>query len=164
MWLRLFILCFLIGGCSASKAQISLDKGMEHNTQTKQALFIKAWGLNRALNNESRQKWLARATIDVLKHSQDGQISAEEAESILSNLEEEMGRDEIVISKNFAYLIFLLINGERVDQYFIQVDYYLEKNKSIWYHLYQILFPKPKIVEKNKELENWEQLIGDNNK
>lgn len=160
MRLQLFILCCFIGGCGASKAQISLNQGIEHNAQTKQALFIKAWGLNRALNNESRQKWLAQATVDVLKRSQEGQISTEEAESILSGLEKEIGKDEVVISKNFAYITFLLINGERADQYLAQVDYYLEKNKPIWYHLYQILRQKPEVVEDNKELENWQQLMG----
>jgi hypothetical protein len=145
---------------SAERAQNSLQRGLHHNRQTRQALFNQAWGLNRALNNESRQKWLAHATVDVLKRSQEGKITTEEAGSILSSLKEEMGRDEVVISKNFAYITFLLINGERADQYFSQVDYYLEKNKSIWYHLCQILFEKLDVVEDNKGLEKWQQLTG----
>lgn len=161
MRLKLFILCCLIGGCGASKAQVSLNKGIEHNAQIKQTLLVQAWGLNRALNNESRQKWIGRARIDVLKCSQEGRITIEEAESILCNLGKEIGLDEIIVSKNFAYLAFLLINGERADQYLSQVDYYLEKNKSIWYHLYQILFQKSDTIKNDKELEKWQQLMGD---
>ncbi len=144
-------------GRGANKAQISLDRGMNSGGDVRTAFFVKSWGLNRALITEARQKWVSQASIAILEAAQNGTIESGRAREIVSKLEEELGKDEAVTSENFAYLAFLLMAGERSDQYLGQVDMYLESRKPIWKHL--LRQSRENLEDIADELKAWEPLI-----
>jgi len=83
----------------------------------------------------SNRKWIAEAANAVLDNSTDGKLDTQKAIDVLGKLNHDIGQDEAVVSESFAYLAFLLIAGERADQYLNQVDSYLESQKPIWMHL-----------------------------
>ncbi len=131
----LFIAILLTGCTSANTAQLSFDKGMESQINVREALFVKAWGLNTALATEGRKKWENGAKLAVLEKSQDKNISTNDAKDIIENFSAEIAQDNIVITENFAYLSFLLLAGERADQFLNNVDFFIESKKPIWSHL-----------------------------
>lgn len=147
-------LVMLLSGCQgANRAQKSLTAGMSVNAEVRQALFIKSWTLNRALITESRQKWVGEAEKQIAA----GNLTIEEASKILIELSRNIGLDESTTSENFAYLTYLLVAGERADQYFGQVDQYLESKKPVWKHLLKSgRETGEEIVE---EVEAWKPLI-----
>jgi len=150
-----FLVVLLTGCQGANRAQVSLAAGMNTNSEVRQALFVKSWTLNRALITESRQKWIN----DAEKQIAAGNLSVEEAAKILVDLNRNMGLDESVTSENFAYLTYLLVTGERADQYLGQVDMYLESKKPIWKHLFK--HGRKTGEELVDEVEAWGPLIRD---
>lgn len=149
-----FLVMSLTGCQGANRAQQSLIAGMNTNAEVRQALFVKSWTLNRALITESRQKWVGEAEKQIAA----GNLSVEEAAKILVELNRNIGLDESVTSENFAYLTYLLVAGERADQYFGQVDQYLEAKKPIWRHLFKS--GRETGEEVVDEIEAWKPLIG----
>lgn len=154
----------LITGCSTGykHAQLSLDAAEAHNTDVRMAFFTKAWGLNRALITESRAKWLALAANKILKsRQQDGQVNGEAVAEVLTTLDNEIGADEAVTTENFAYLTYLLVAGERTDQYLANVDFYLESRKPIWMVLFKDA--RETVSDGADEATKWKALIGEIN-
>jgi len=148
-------------GCSgAKKAQLSLERGTKVHLDVRTAFFVKAWGLNRALITEARHKWIGRAADSVLNNTDsNGLIKREKVLEIIAILNRDIGQDEAVVSESFAYLAFLLIAGERADQYLAQVDSYLESKKPIWQHLSRRSRDTGKEII--SEIEAWKPLIQD---
>jgi len=156
----LFLMCLSLCGCSgARKAQLSLDRGTKAHLDVRTAFFVKAWGLNRALITEARHKWIGEAASAILENSKDGLIERQKVLEILATLNNDIGKDEAVVSESFAYLAFLLIAGERADQYLTQVDSYLESKKPIWQHLSRRSRETGKDII--NEIEAWKPLIKD---
>lgn len=156
----LMIMALLVAGCTtANKAQVSLDKGMITQQDVRGALFVKAWGMNRALITESRQKWVNEATISILENAASGNVPQDKAREIIKKLETELGKDEAATSESFAYLAFLMVVGERGDQYLSNVDTYLESRKPMWEHLSRS--GATTVDDLKQELKEWEPLIGD---
>lgn len=144
----------LLTGCQgANRAQISLAEGNKVNSEVRQAFFIKSWTMNRALITEAREKWVAKAEKQIFT----GNLTTEEAVQILVELNKNIGLDEAVTSENFAYLTYLLVAGERADQYFGQVDQYLEARKPIWKHLFR--HGRTTTTEIVEEIEVWKPII-----
>ena len=77
-----FLLVLLAGCQGASRAQDSLAAGMKINAEVRQAFFIKAFTLNRAIITESRQKWINEAK----KQTATGVLTAKEIAKIYSFL------------------------------------------------------------------------------
>ena len=158
--LAVMILVFLLAGCQgATRAHYSLEKGMRANLDVRTAFFVKAWGLNRALITEAREKWIGEAANDILDGSQDGKIETSRAMEVLAKLNQDIGQDEAVISESFAYLAFLLVAGERADQYLHQADGFLESRKPIWNHLSQDSYETTHDIL--DEVRRWKPLIQD---
>ena len=147
-------------GCSyADKAQISLERGQQAHLDVRTAFFVKSWGLNRALITEARHKWISKAAETILQKSNNGLIDRQSAMDILAQLNHDIGEDEAVVSESFAYLAFLLIAGERADQYLSQVDSYLESQKPVWrYFSGQTRQTTKDFIQ---EIEAWKPLIKD---
>ncbi len=147
-------LVMLFTGCQgANRAQVSLAAGNKANSEVRQAFFIKSWTLNRALITEAREKWVSKAE----KQMATGNLTVEEAAQILIELNKNIGLDEAVTSENFAYLTYLLVAGERADQYFGQVDQYLEARKPIWKHLFR--HGRTTTTEIVEEIEAWKPIL-----
>jgi len=127
----------LVVGCgrSINVAEDSLSRYVKVNDEVRTALFVKAWGLNRAAITESRQKLTKTAELALVESAQDGKVDASIARNVVSNLETELGKDEVVSSENFAYLSFLMVAGERADSLGGNVEFYLESQKPIWKQL-----------------------------
>jgi len=157
----MIIICLFLCGCNgASKAQISLERGLSAHMDVRTAFFIKSWGLNRALITEARHKWIGRAANSVLESvDENGLIKREKVLDILATLNQDIGQDEAIVSESFAYLAFLLIAGERADQYLSQVDSYLESKKPIWKHLSKSSRDSTSGIL--REIEAWKPLIKD---
>ena len=154
------ILLICLSGCqAASRAQYSLSKGMKVNIDVRTAFFVKAWGLNRALITEAREKWVGQAANSILEKAQDGKIETSQAMEVIAKINQDIGQDEAVISESFAYLAFLLVAGERADQYLNQVDGFLESKKPIWNHLLSDSHDTAKDIL--EEVKRWKPLIRD---
>ena len=154
----LLLLIFTTSGCNASgRAQESLDAGMRLGIDVRTAFFIKAWTLNRALITEARRKWIGDAANAILEKSKDEFISTKEVMQILGKLNQDIGQDEAIVTESFAYLAFLLVAGERADQYLGQVDIYLESQKPIWKFLSK--HGRETATDALKELKAWKPLI-----
>lgn len=146
----------LLTGCQgAQRAQMSLVVGVSTNTEVRQALFVKSWTLNRALITEAREKWMAKAAKQITI----GDLTESQLAQILVELNKNIGLDEATTSENFAYLSYLLVAGERADQYLGQVDQYLEARKPIWKHLSK--HGRTTTSEIVEEIEAWKPLIRD---
>jgi len=155
-----FLALLVLAGCSAAdRAQLSLEQGTRINVDVRTAFFVKSWGLNRALITEAREKWIGEAANAILDRSVDGKLDRNDAMEILAKLNHDIGQDEAVVSESFAYLAFLLIAGERADQYLGQVDTFLESQKPIWMHLSEE--GKEVTPELLREIEMWRPLIRD---
>ena len=154
---KIMFMCFLLvlfTGCQgASKAQDSLAVGMKINAEVRQAFFIKAFTLNRALITESRQKWINEAK----KQTATGVLTAKEIAKVLAELNRNLGLDESITSENFGYLSYLLVAGERADQYLAQADIFIESQKPIWKHLSKS--GRKTGEEVVEEIEAWQPLI-----
>ena len=154
---KIMFMCFLLvlfAGCQgASRAQDSLAVGMKINAEVRQAFFIKAFTLNRALITESRQKWINEAK----KQTATGVLTAKEIAKVLAELNRNLGLDESITSENFGYLSYLLVTGERADQYLGQADLFLESKKPIWRHLSKQ--GRKTVAEVLDEAEAWSPII-----
>lgn len=153
------LLLTMIAGCSnANKiAQTSLDRAVEYNADVRMAFFTKAWILNRALIKESREKFIAQLSNKILQSSEEGKINTQVATEALETLSQEVGNDEAVASENFAYLVYLLVVGERSEKYIDNVDFYLESKKPIWKKLFSNA--RNTIKEGIDEVEKWKPLV-----
>jgi hypothetical protein len=151
----------LIGGCGQSSkiARQAYDRGTEQESQIRAAMFTKAWGLNRALITEARQKWLDEAKIEIFKAGQAGTISPDKAVEIVAKFETELGKDEAVSSENFAYLAYMLVLADRTDEMLGNVDFYLESQKPIWQQF--SAEAKGSARDAMSEIESWKPLIKD---
>lgn len=162
-WNLLFVLMMLFAtaGCGRSLelATQSYDRSVSANEQVRHAMFIKAWGINRALITEARIKWMNEAIIHVLKAQGNGVISAEAAEEAIRTFENELGKDEAVASENFAYLSFLLLAGERADQLSGNVETYLASQTPIWKSGSKEL--QDGVRHLTSEIEIWKPILGD---
>lgn len=161
---KLILLSMLLGcviGCNAAqKAQFSLERGSKIHMDVRTAFFVKSWTLNRALITEARHKWIGEAANAILEKSQENNtLTRQEAIEILGKLNQDIGQDEAVVSESFAYLAYLLIAGERADQYLSQVDGYLESQKPIWKLLSR--GGKETVEDVLDELDAWKPLIRD---
>lgn len=153
VFLSLFILIGITGcGGSAQMAQNSLDKSSDLNGQVRDAYFVKAWGLNRALATESREKNVAQAKLKVAK----GELDADKALDFLS---EAMRKDETVLTSNFGFLSMLQVAGERADQAADVADSYIEASKPMWKHIFGSA--RDGIKQVRNEYKAWEPIIGD---
>jgi hypothetical protein len=148
-------------GCAANRAQHNLERGVAANKEIKQAFFVKAWTLNRALFTEARQKWIGKAAERILSdaNANGGKVDVKVAMEVIATLNQEIGQDEAVITESFAYLAYLLISGERADGFFGNVDNYLQSKKPLWKHLQK----SPEDVESNaaNDVARWKPLIKD---
>jgi hypothetical protein len=134
--LSLFLITLLCSCTSSYKtAQKSIDRYYQVEEQTRQAFFVKSWGLNRALGNEARQKWVLRAELDITKLEKEGKLNSDNVAMVLQKLNNELSTDETVISENFAYLSFLLVAGEKNTKYLDIVDQFIESKKPIFHQL-----------------------------
>jgi hypothetical protein len=148
-------------GCGQSMkvARESFDRGTDVNEQVRSAFFAKAWGLNRALITESRKKWINEATLSILDAAAEGQIGTDRAREIVSQLETELGTDEVAASQNFAYLAFLLTLGERADAELGNVDFFIESQRPIWSSGSETARNTARDME--AEIKAWEPLVRD---
>lgn len=149
--IALFLIVTITGcGGSAQMAQNALDRSSDANAQVRDALFVKAWGMNRALVTESREKFLAQAKLGLAN----GSMTPEAALDFLS---EQLKLDEVTVSSNFAYLAMLQVAGERADQAAAVADTYIESTKPIWKHL--LGSARDGIEQVRNEYNVWEPLI-----
>jgi hypothetical protein len=147
-------LLFVVGcGQSFKKAQIALDKSYKSDDEITQAFFIKSWGMNRALITESREKFVAQAKLVLAKNPQ---LSPED---ILNSLNEELGKDEVSTSENFAYLSLLMIAKERANGWKDIIDQYIESNKPILSQLSAQVSPGYEDFKAN--LGVWKPILSD---
>lgn len=154
------LFCLIFTGCATSPkiARQALDKGMKANQEIDQAFFVKSWGLNRALITESREKWIARSQLEILKQSTNGALTYDQVSELIENLNKNLGEDEIVTSENFAYLSFLLSSSEIAQGYLDIVDYFVQSERPMIEHL--LKSGKEDINDTIEEISSWESLIG----
>jgi hypothetical protein len=157
---KLFVLCLFLTGCATSPkiAQEALTKGQKANSQITQAFFIKGWGLNRALITEARQKWIYETQLNLLRAAANGNVSVADVDKLVENLGEQLGKDEIITSSNFAYLSFLLSSSETAQGYLDVVDFFIEAGKPTIEHL--LKSGKENVNDTVDEMASWSQIIG----
>lgn len=150
----LFVSLLAVAGCGRSTniAQDSLKRGSDSNYSVRHAMYTQAWGLNRAVITESREKLLAQAKLAVAK----GEKTADEA---LTDMAKEIGLDEVTTSGNFAYLTLLLVAGERADAMSGLADEYIESEKPMWKQTSQQARAGTK--DAVDELEKWKPVLSD---
>jgi len=154
------LLFVCLAGCSASLdvAKESYDRAMQANQQVRHALFAQAWGMNRALITESRDKYVAKTELAIVDASKNGVVDVSTARQSVHNLSRDLGQDEVVASQNFAYLSFLLMAGERADQMMGNVDSYLAAQQPIWRSLLHTA--QHEVGVGQSEWAFWEPLVG----
>lgn len=120
-------------GCSQSAklAQRSFDRSMEVQRGVRKSLFIKAWGMNRIAGAEANGKAAAEAKVELLRAQLDGRFSPEVSERIIDELADRVARNEPLTTKGFAWLAFLMQQGERADAMMGNVDFYIQSQRSI---------------------------------
>ena len=158
--LALALAATLSTGCaqSAKIAQVSFDRGMEVQRDVREALFTKGWGMTRIAGHEANSKAVAEAKVDLLRAQLDGTFTPEKSEEILDGLAQRIANNEPPVSKSFAWLSFLMVQGERADAMLGNVDYYLESQRPIWS---QVSEQVPGTLEDAKQAyENWKDVIG----
>jgi len=156
----LILFCLVLPSCATSPkiAQQALDKGQKANQQITQAFYIKSFGLNRALITESREKWIARSQLEILKASTNGALTYDQVSESIENLNKNLGQDEVVSSENFAYLSFLLQSSEIIGEYFSIVDYFVESSEPTIEHLLKT--GKENAQDTLDEIDSWAPLIN----
>ena len=157
---KLFVLCLFLTGCATSPriAQEALTKGQRANQQVTQAFFVKGWGLNRALITEARQKWIYETQLNLLRAAANGTVKVEDVDRLVTNLNDQLGQDEIVTSENFAYLTFLLSSSETAQGYLDIVDFFIEAEKPMISHLLKT--GKEDINDTVDEVTSWGSIIS----
>jgi len=157
---KLFVLCLFLTGCATSPkiAQEALTKGQKANQQITQAFFIKGWGLNRALITEARQKWVYETQLNLLRATANGTVKIEDVDKLVANLNDQLGKDEIITSENFAYLSFLLSSSETAQGYLDIVDFFIEAEKPMIEHL--LKSGKEDVNDTVDEISSWGAIIG----
>jgi len=156
----LAMLATLSTGCAQSSkvAQMSFDRGMGVQREVRDALFTKGWGMTRIAGHEANNKVLAEAKVDLLRAQLDGSFTPEKSEEILDKLAERIANNEPHVSKSFAWLSFLMVQGERADTMLGNVDYYLESQRPIWS---QMSDQVPGVMDDARQAyENWKDVIG----
>ena len=147
-------------GCaqSAKLAQHSFDRGMEAQRGVRDALFVKGWGMTRIAGQEANNKEVALAKVDLLRAQLDKTFSPEKSEAILDKLGGRIAANEPLTSKSFAWLAFLMQQGERADQMLGNVDFYLESQHPI---LQQVSGQVPGVMDDAKQaFESWKVVLG----
>lgn len=157
------LLLFLAGcGGSYKNARQAFDSGQKQQFDVRQAFFTKAWGLNRALITESRKKWVNDAIIQTMDAAAEGKITTTRSREIIAKLEDELGKDEVSASENFAYLAYLLTAGYRGDEEMGSVDEFIEAQRPLWMQLFGSKEPPPDFsAQRMAELQAWEPLVKD---
>lgn len=162
---RISIAILIIGlvtfcGCGQSwkTAITAFDRGTATSDSVSTAYFVKAWGLNRALITESRQKWVKECQLRLMRAEKESKLDLAKMEETLAFLESEIGKDEAVVSQNFAYLSYLLVMHERSQQMLGNVDFKLEADKPILLSASEQA--REGIADAQAEIKLWEPLIG----
>jgi hypothetical protein len=150
----------LSAGCaqSAKLAQHSYDRGMDAQRGVRNALFVKGWGMTRIAGQEANNKELALAKVDLLRSQLDKTFSPEKSEEILDRLGDRIAHNEPLVSKSFAWLSFLMQQGDKADEMLGNVDFYLESQHPIWQQLSEQV---PGTMDDAKQaFESWKDLLG----
>lgn len=147
-------------GCSQSwkDAKYAFDRGTKHSDDVSTALFVKGWGMNRALITESRSKWVKEAQLKMMRAKEAGLVTQEKVEEIINFLDSEIGKDEAVTSQNFAYLSYCLVQHERAQQMLGNVDFKLESDKPIFLSASEQA--RASAEDAKSEIDLWVPLIG----
>jgi len=148
-------------GCmkqSPKLAQHSFDRGMDAQRGVRNALFVKGWGMTRIAGQEANNKEVALAKVDLLRSQLDKTFSPEKSEAILDRLGGRIAANEPLVSKSFAWLAFLMQQGERADTMLGNVDFYLESQHPIWQ---QVSEQVPGAMDDAKQaFESWRGVLG----
>lgn len=154
------LLLLLVSGCGgASRAQDALHRGQESLRSIHRGMSVHAWGMNRALITESRDKHIAQTKLGLLKKQLEaGQITFAQAEMALDKLGKELGINESYTSENFAYIMMMQIGAERAHQSLGITDGYLESKKPIWKQFFR---EEKKGMDFINEFQNYAPLFHD---
>ena len=148
-------------GCmkqSPKLAQHSFDRGMGAQRGVRDALFVKGWGMTRIAGQEANGKELAMAKVALLRAQLDGSFSPQKSEEILDKLGDRVAANEPLVSKSFAWLAFLMQQGERADQMLGNVDFFLESQRPIWQQMSE---QAPGAMDDAKQAyESWKGVLG----
>lgn len=147
-------------GCAQSPklAQRSFDRGTNVQRGVRDALFVKGWGMTRIAGQEANGKELALAKVDLLRAQLDGTLTPQKSEEILDKLGNRVAANEPLVSKSFAWLAFLMQQGERADAMLGNVDYYLESQHPIWQQMSEQV---PGAADDAKQAyESWKDVLG----
>jgi len=151
---------FASAGCSQSAklAQRSFDRSMEVQRGVRKSLFIKAWGMNRIAGAEANGKAAANAKVELLRSQLNGQFSPEVSERIIDELADRVARNEPLTTKGFAWLAFLMQQGERADAMMGNVDFYIQSQHGI---IEQLSDQIPGTVDDmERSFGRWKDLLG----
>ena len=147
-------------GCAQGPklAQRSFDRGMQAQRDVRGSLFVKAWGMNRIAGAEANGKAVANAKVALLRAQLNGTFSPEVSERIIEELASRVAHNEPLTTKGFAWLAFLMQQGERADAMMGNVDFYLQSQHSI---IEQISDQVPGTVEDMEQAYGkWKDLLG----
>jgi len=147
-------------GCSQSAklAQRSFDRSMQVQRDVRKSLFVKAWGMNRIAGAEANGKALAQSKVALLRAQLNGKFSPEVSEKIIEELADRVARNEPLTTKGFAWLAFLMQQGERADAMMGNVDFYLQSQHGI---IEQLSDQLPGTAEDiASEFGRWKELLG----
>ncbi len=149
-----------LSGCNQAPklAQHSFDRGMQVQRDVRESLFVKAWGMNRIAGAEANGKAAANAKLALLRAQLNGTFSPEVSESIIDELADRVARNEPLTTKGFAWLAFLMQQGEKADAMMGNVDFYLQSQHGI---IEQISDQIPGTVEDmERSFGKWKDLLG----
>lgn len=139
-------------------AQHSFDRGMQVQRDVRESLFAKAWGMNRIAGAEANGKAAANAKVALLRAQLNGTFSPEVSERIIDELADRVARNEPLTTKGFAWLAFLMQQGEKADAMMGNVDFYLQSQHGI---IEQISDQVPGTVEDMEAAYGkWRDLLG----
>ncbi len=147
-------------GCNQAPklAQFSFDRGMQVQRDVRESLFAKAWGMNRIAGAEANGKAAANAKVDLLRTQLNGTFSPEVSEAIIDELADRIARNEPLTTKGFAWLAFLMQQGEKADAMMGNVDFYLQSQHGI---IEQISDQVPGTVDDMEaSFGKWKELLG----
>lgn len=139
-------------------AQHSFDRGMQAQRDVRESLFVKAWGMNRIAGAEANGKAAAEAKVALLRAQLDGTFSPEVSEKIIEELADRIAHNEPLTTKGFAFLAFLMQQGELADAMLGNVDFYLQSQHGI---IEQLSDQVPGTVDDmERAYGKWKDLLG----
>jgi len=160
MLIAIVAVAFAATGCSQSAklAQRSFDRSMQTQRDVRKSLFVKAWGMNRIAGAEANGKALAQSKVALLRAQLDGKFSPEVSEKIIEELADKVARNEPLTTKGFAWLAFLMQQGERADAMMGNVDFYIQSQHGI---IEQLSDQLPGSVDDvAAQFSRWKELLG----